>query len=90
MGRQRWVYVRDRQQLPADFPRRIETFREATGLSRRGFARKLRTDPRLVRRWTNGTRPDAGHLYSLFSAAAGMGMLHVLLPEAGRREAADP
>lgn len=90
MGRQRWVYVRDRQHLPADFPRRLETLREATGLSRRGFARMLRTDPRLLRRWTNGTRPDAGHLYSLLSAAAGMGMLHILMPEAGRRKAGDP
>ena len=87
MGRQQWVYRRERPQLPADFPERLQRLKEATGLSWRGFARLLRTDPRLVRRWRNGTRPDAGHLYSLFAAAAGLGLLHVLLPEAnGRRD----
>ena len=89
MGRQQWVYRRDRPQLPADFPERLDRLKEATGLSWRGFARLLRTDPRLVRRWRNGTRPDAGHLYSLFSAAAKRGLLHILLPGTGNREAAD-
>ena len=89
MGRQQWVYRRDRPQLPDDFPERLESLKEATGLSWRGFARLLRTDPRLVRRWRNGTRPDAGHLYSLCSTAAEMSLLHILLPETGNWEAAD-
>lgn len=86
MGRQQWVYRRDRPGLPSDFPRRLEMLKGTTGLSWRGFARMLRTDPRLVRRWRNGTRPDAGHLYSLFAAAADMGALHILLPDAGWRD----
>ena len=89
MGRQQWVYRRDRAHLPGDFPQRLERLKEAADLSWRGLARLLRTDPRLIRRWRNGTRPDAGHLYSLFSVAAEMGLLHLLLPEAGHREAAD-
>lgn len=89
MGRQQWIYRRDRPQFPSDFPYRLESLKDATGLSWRGFARMLRTDPRLIRRWRNGTRPDAGHLYSLFATAAGMGALHILLPDAGWRDGED-
>ena len=89
MGRQRYVYRRERSELPGDFPQRLERLKEATGLSWRGLARTLRTDPRVIRRWKNGTRPDPGNLYSLFSMAAGMGLLHLLLPEAGSREGED-
>ncbi len=81
MGRQRCVYRRERSELPRDFPERLEQLKEAAGLSWRGLARMLRTDPRVVRRWKNGTRPGPGNLYSLFSLAARMDMLHILLPE---------
>lgn len=83
MGRQQWVYRRERHQLPVDFPRRIERLKEATGLSWRGFARQLRTDPSLVRRWRKGTRPDSGNLYSLLRMAAEIGQLHLFFPENG-------
>ena len=83
MGRQQWVYLRERHQLPDDFPGRIERLKEATGLSWRGFARRLRTDPSLVRRWRKGTNPDSGNLYSLLCMAAEIGQLNLLFPEAG-------
>ena len=82
MGRQRCVYRRERSELPGDFPERLERLKEAAGLSWRGLARMLRTDPRVVRRWKSGTRPGPGNLYSLFSLAARLSLLHLLLPEA--------
>ena len=89
MGRQRCVYRRERSELPQDFPERLERLKEAAELSWRGLARMLRTDPRVVRRWRNGTRPDPGNLYLLLSLAARMGLLHLLLPEACAGEGED-
>ena len=66
-----------------DFPERLERFKEASGLSWRGLARRLRVNIRLVKRWRKGTRPDSGNLIALFSLAAGLGLLHLLLPGAG-------
>ena len=86
------VYRVEPAQFPEDFPQRLEAFRKAAGLSRRELARRLRTDVRLLKRWNNGTRPDSANLLALFVLAAGMGLLHLLLPEAGvlgRAEAAE-
>ena len=47
-----------------------------------GLARELRIDVRLIKRWRNGVRPDSAHLVALFSLAARLGLLHLLLPEA--------
>ena len=44
-------------------------------------ARELRIDIRLIKRWRNGVRPDSAHLVALFSLAARLGLLHLLLPE---------
>lgn len=38
---------------------------------------------RILKRWNNGTRPDSANLLALFVLAAGMGLLHLLLPEVG-------
>ena len=46
------------------------------------LARELRVDIRQLKRWRKGTRPDPGNLIALFGLAAGMGLLHLLLPEA--------
>ena len=63
---------------------------EAAELSSRGLARLLRVDNRMLRRWRkNGTQPNPGHLFALFTLAAEMRLLHVLLPEVAEREAAD-
>ncbi len=88
MGRrQQWVYHVEPSRFPPDFPERLERLREAAGLSWRELARRLRVRARSVWRWRAGTRPDAGHLYALFSLAAEMGLLPHLLPAAGAREA---
>ena len=80
MGRQRWVYRLEPPTFPEEFPQRLERFKEASGFSWRGLARKLCIDIRLVKRWRNGARPDSANLIALFSLAAGMGLLHLLLP----------
>ena len=81
MGRrQQWVYHVEPSQFPSDFPERLESLREAADLSWRGLARCLHVRDRSVWRWRAGTRPDAAHLYALFSLAAEMGLLHHLLP----------
>ncbi len=90
MGRHRqWVYHIEPEEFPPDFPDRLDAFRQAAGLSWRGLARLLKVNARLVYRWKNGTVPGSGHLVSLFSLAAGMGLLHLLLPEAGEVEATE-
>ena len=86
MGRQQWVYRIEPSRFPRDFPERLERFKEASGMSWRELARRLRTDIRLVNRWRKGTRPDSANLIALFNLAAGLGLLHLLLPEAGRPE----
>ena len=87
MGRHRqWVYHIEPEQFPPDFPQRLDAFRQAAGLSWRGLARLLKVNSRLVFRWKAGAAPGSGHLYSLFTLAAGMGLLHLLLPEVGEPE----
>ena len=87
--RQRWVYRIEPSRFPSDFPERLERFMEAAELSSRGLARLLRVDNRMLRRWRkNGTQPDPGHLVALFTLAAEMGLLHILLPAAGDSEGA--
>lgn len=90
MGRtQKWVYHREPSHFPEDFPERLESFREATGLSYRGLARLLRVSARNVWRWKAGTKPDPGHLFALFSLAAELGLLHHLLPALAQQEFGD-
>ena len=88
MRRQQHVYHTEPSRFPADFPERLERFLEAAGLSWRGLARRLRVNVRCVWRWKNGTKPDPGHLFSLFNLAAEMGLLHTLLPAVGQPVAA--
>ena len=84
--RQQHVYHVEPSRFPLDFPERLERFREAAGLSWRGLARRLRVSVRCVWRWKKGTKPDPGHLFSLFNLAAEMGLLHILLPAVGESE----
>ena len=87
MGRrQQWVYHVEPEEFPQDFPERLERFRLAAGLPWRGLARRLKVNARVVRRWRAGAKPGSGHLVNLFNLAAGMGLLHVLLPSAGEPE----
>ena len=84
--RQQWVYHIEPEEFPPDFPDRLDAFRQAAGLSWRSLARLLKVNARLVFRWKAGTVPGSGHLVSLFRLAAGMGLLHLLLPEVGHTE----
>ena len=87
MGRrQQCVYHIEPEEFPPDFPERLDAFRQAAGLSCRGLARLLKVNARTVFRWNAGTAPGSGHLVSLFSLAAGMGLLHLLLPEVGEAD----
>ena len=86
MGRQRWVYRLEPPRFPDDFPRRLERFKEASELSWRALARELCVDIRLVKRWRNGARPDSANLIALLNLAAGMGLLHLLLPALGESD----
>ena len=90
MGRQRWVYRVEPCHFPEDFPQRLVRFKEAAGFSWRGLARELRIDVRLIKRWRNGVKPDSAHLVALLGLAARMGLLSLLLPEAGRPICAVP
>ena len=84
MGRrQQWVYRTLPEEFPQDFPDRLDRFRQAAGFSWRGLARELRVNARTVRRWKAGAGVGSGHLVSLFALAAGLGLLHHLLPEVG-------
>ena len=76
------------EEFPQDFPERLERFRQTAGLSWRGLARLLKVNARTVRRWKAGAKPGSGHLVSLFDLAAGMGLLHHLLPSVGEPESA--
>ena len=87
MRRQQHVYHVEPSRFPPDFPQRLERFRDATGLSWRGLARRLRVSVRCVWRWKKGTKPDPGHLFALFDLAAEMGLLHILLPAVREPEA---
>ena len=87
--RQRWVYRIEPSRFPPDFPERLERFMEAAELSSRGLARLLRVDNRMLRRWRKGTQPDPGHLVALFTLAAEIGLLHLLLPAVGEPKAVE-
>ena len=87
--RQRWVSHIEPSRFPPDFPERLERFMEAAELSSRGLARLLRVDNRMLRRWRKGTQPDPGHLVALFTLAAEIGLLHLLLPAVGEPKAVE-
>ena len=68
--------------LPADFPKRLERLKEASGLTWSGFARAVGADPKQVHRWRNGAEPCGGVMLSIFSFAARIpGGLAILMNE---------
>ena len=71
MGRrQQWVYHVEADEFPQDFPQRLEVFRDAASC---GAGRP-------------GPAQAPATRSSLFSLAAGMGLLHLLLPAVGEPE----
>ncbi|MDE2934497.1 MAG: hypothetical protein OXS47_11635 [Chloroflexota bacterium] len=72
--------------LPEDFPRRLERFKEALGLSWDGLAECLGADPRQLQRWRQGTRPCGDSMFALFLLADRVpGSERLLLGELPRR-----
>ena len=74
---------------PEDFGQCLERLKGMAGLTWRELARQLKVNVRVVWRWKAGASPGPGHLVSLFSLAAGMGLRHLLLPEAGQPRGED-
>ena len=69
--------------LPDDFGERLERLKEASGLSRRGFAKALGVDPKQLRMWRRkGVEPCGGAMLSIARFASGIpGGLEILLGE---------
>ena len=82
MPRQRANHCREVHAFPEDFPRRLEQVKDASGLTWKELARRLGTSPLTVRRWRQGTRPNALHVFALLDLAASLGLAHLL--SAGR------
>ena len=74
MPRQRVHHTRIAYVFPEDFPRRLELFKEASGLSWAELARRLGTYPDTVRRWRSGVRPNARNLMALLDLADSFGL----------------
>ena len=51
--------------MPADFPERLATLRDATGLSWEGFAACIGVDCRQVLRWRQGAEPCGGAMLAI-------------------------
>ena len=80
----RIVYV-----FPDDFPRRLERFKEESGLSWAELARRLGTSTLNLRRWKDkGVRPNWQHLVALLELAEELGLGHGR--QGDQRPAADP
>ncbi len=61
--------------FPADFPQRLQRFKEESGLSWAEIARRVGADPETVRRWKEGkVRPNAEHLAALYGLADSFGL----------------
>ena len=55
--------------FPEDFPRRLDGFKKASGLSWRGLSYALGVDIRQIQRWRKGVEPTGGSMLSLFHLA---------------------
>lgn len=79
MALQRKRYGRTAPTFPLDFPRRLERFKEASGLSWGEMAERLGTTPLRSRRWRRGVRLRAEYVIALMELAASMELVHLLL-----------
>ena len=55
--------------LPEDFVQRLDCLRQATGLTRNGFADALGVDRKQALRWSDGTEPCGGAMLSIVRLA---------------------
>ena len=82
MPRQRTHHSRRTYDFHADFPERLERFREASGMTWAELCRRLGTHPHTVRRWRNeGVRPSARHMMAFLALAGSLGLDHLLKAE---------
>ena len=57
-------------EIPDDFRRRLELFKEGTGLTWEGFAQCVGVAERQVQRWRRGSEPKGGSMLGLLKVAA--------------------
>ena len=57
-------------EIPDDFRRRLELFKEGTGLTWEGFAQCVGVAERQVQRWRRGCEPSGGSMMGLLKVAA--------------------
>lgn len=84
MGVQRRVHRPVQFDFPTDFPERLTSFKEKSGLSWKALARLLGVRPYSVRRWRKGTIPSSTHLFLLLTLADAMGLRDGVLMLPGR------
>ena len=70
--------------FPGDFPVRLTSFKEKSGLSWKALARLLGVRPHSLRRWRRGTVPSSTHLFLLLTLADAMGLRDGILMLPGR------
>ncbi|MXV79510.1 MAG: hypothetical protein F4X58_07595 [Chloroflexi bacterium] len=72
--------------LPEDFPARLTTLKQLSGLSWEGMATAMGVDSRQLHRWRQGTAPNGEAMLSLVRLATQLpGGLDALLDEDRRR-----
>ena len=87
MPRQRTDHSRMVYVFPDDFPRRLERFKEKSGLSWAELARRLGTSTLNLRRWKDkGVRPNWRHLVALLELAEELGLGHLFTAWTVREE----
>ena len=79
MGVKRRVQRPAAHAFPADFPERLDLFREEAGLSWRALAGLLGVRPYRLREWRRGAVPSGQHLFLLLTVAAAMGLCDGIL-----------
>ena len=87
MLRPRKYYSPRTHVFPADFPERLERFKEESGLSWAEIARRLGAHPVTVRRWRfRGVRPSVVHQTALLDLADSLGLGRLFDGGAGTSE----
>ena len=85
MGVQQRVYRPVEFDLPPDFPKRLELFKKASGLSWKALARLLGVSLHRLRQWRNkGAAPNPAHLFLLMTIADVMGLRDGILMQPQR------
>ncbi len=78
MPRQRIHHSRIAHDFPEDFPKRLERFKEESGLSWAEIARRLDIHHETMRRWRKGRAcPGTRHMMALLMLAHSLGLGHL-------------